>query len=69
MTSPEHPTPTPTAKAYRYTIGGDAYGVPHDAGDRVPSTVPQSKLAEWLAAGVIEAVPNQPTRTKETTMK
>lgn len=39
---------------YRHLIGGEAYGVRHRVGDPVSPRVPKKKLAEWLAAGVIE---------------
>lgn len=53
MTYPSRTTSTSTT-AYVYTISGEAYDVPHEVGDPVPSEVPERKVREWLRAGVIE---------------
>ena len=53
-----------TRQAYRYTIGGEAYGMPHLPGDEVPDNVPQRKIAEWHAAGVI--TPANPAKKEQT---
>lgn len=44
---------------YRHLVGGEAYGVSHQPGDIVSSKVPRRKLAEWLAAGVIEEITDE----------
>lgn len=51
---------------YLYTIGGEAFGVPHEAGDDVPSGVPDKKLKEWERAGVVKKKPKpKKNATKE----
>ena len=54
---------------YRYTIGGEVEGTPHEPGDKVPESVPDGKKREWLKAGVIEKEKAQKTsqRSKEKT--
>jgi hypothetical protein len=43
---------------YKHLIGGEAYGVRHAPGDPVSSKVPKKKVAEWLAAGIVEEIPS-----------
>lgn len=56
---------TNTTVRYRHVVGGETYGTPHEAGDPVSPEVPQAKVREWLAAGVITAVRAQRPRKKE----
>lgn len=65
--APSKTTSTSAKATYRYTVGGDAgtYGGPHEAGDNVPSSVPQMKLIEWETAGVIRRVQTQPRKDKK----
>lgn len=50
---------------FRHLIGGEAGGKPHEAGDRVSESVPQSKLAEWFKAGLIAPIPKKERKTDE----
>ena len=52
----ESKTASTTSGTFRYLIGGEAYGTPHEPGDEVPEDVRPSKLKEWLDAGIVEKV-------------
>ena len=51
--------------SYVYTIGGEVEGVPHEPGDDVPGSVPQSKVKEWLRAGAVQKKPKPAKKRKE----
>lgn len=38
--------------------------VPHSPGDPVDPNISESKVAEWLAAGIVERAPDVPARKK-----
>ena len=44
---------------FRHLIGGEAAGRPHAVGDRVDGRTPERKVREWLAAGIIESIPQK----------
>ena len=52
---PKKPPPGP----YRHLIGGEYKERRHEPGDRVDGRIPDSKVAEWLAAGIIEPEPKE----------
>ena len=62
MPQPRKPTTPASPARYRHLIGGEAYGVPHTIGDVIDTGVltkkgvPDDKLQEWLAAGIIEPI-------------
>lgn len=50
---------------YRHLIGGEAYGISHKPGDLVSSRVPKKKVAEWLAAGIVEEIQSSETEENQ----
>ena len=53
----ESKTTSTQPRAFVYTISGEAYKRPHEVGDPVPDSIPESKLKEWARAGVIKPAP------------
>lgn len=54
MPAPKQSSETATVRhRFRFVVGGEAYGKPHEPGDLVPDNVPQAKLDEWAKAKVI----------------
>lgn len=42
--------------AYQHLVSGEAFGIPHEAGDPVDPSHPAEKVQEWLAAGIVKRV-------------
>ena len=61
----ESPITSTKDTAYVYVTGGEAYGTPHESGDRVPNSIPSAKLIEWESAGCIKRVQMQPRKDKK----
>lgn len=53
--------------SYQHLIDGAIGDTPHHPGDPVDPAIPERKLEEWLAAGLIKPVstPSKPKRIKK----